>query len=145
MNVWASSAMDPGILALSPARGTPWSSNVKNGSRMLLITETWSMNGNATSGFSAAPTCGARGTTPGQRWGGGTGITPTYNAFRWGKVNSELAYLRHRKSNGPGRGSQPFGRINIAYADGHVDTRRNDQLADSNGFSTGDTFWAPGF
>ena len=146
MNVWASSAIDPGILSTSPGAGRPWTCTVRNGSQMLLLAETWSGFGSAGAGFAATAFCGWRGSTPGQRWGAGTGIVPTYNAGRWGQVNCELAYLRHRKRNAGGVGTQPIGRVNIAYADAHVEVRSNDQLADTvTGMSRNDTFWAPGF
>ena len=146
MNVWASSAVDPSVLLLAPTFGTLWSPSVKNGSKMALLLETWSSSGSILAGFGSTPTCGLRGSTAGQRWGGGGGITPTFPAGRWGKVNSEITYWRHRKLNSNGSGTQPIGRTNIAFTDGHVESFSNDELADAmTGQSTHLVFWSPNF
>jgi prepilin-type N-terminal cleavage/methylation domain-containing protein/prepilin-type processing-associated H-X9-DG protein len=146
MNVWASSAVDLSVTMVSPARGTLWAANVSKGSQMILLTESWSSTGAMSTGFFAPPMIGVRGTTAGQRFGGGGGITPPFTAGRWGQVNSELAFLRHRPPQGPGVRTQPLGRLNIAYADGHVASKRHDELVDPrSGASTQDSLWSPHF
>lgn len=146
MNVWASSAVDPFVMSMIPTGGRIWASNVRNGSQMVLLAETWSGSGSYLAGYAAPAFCGHRGVTPGQRWGGGIGVVPNINAGRWGNVNCELAYIRHRKRHGRGVGTQPIGRVNLAYADGHVATKTNDELVDQlTGLSRNDSFWSPGF
>lgn len=146
MNVWASSAMDASVAALIPAGGRPWTCGVRNGPKMALILETWSTNGSAGAGFGAPAYCGWRGSTPGQRWGGGGGIAPPFSAGRWGPVNCEVCYLRHRNLNAANRGLQAFGRTNIAFCDTHVESFTQDQLADpTTGVATGVAYWSPSF
>lgn len=151
MNVWASSRVDPLIdllASITPPRGTRWSSNVRNGSQMVLVVESWSGFGSASTGFYADPYAGHRGpgATPGLSWGAGIGVAPPFSAGRWGQVNCELPYIRHRKINGPGKGTQAMGRVNVGYCDGHVAVRAHDDLADPlTGNSRRDSFWSPGF
>jgi prepilin-type processing-associated H-X9-DG protein len=146
MNVWGSSAVDLSVSAGIPVRGTLWSANVSTASQMILLTESWSSTGAVTTGFFAPQVIGFRGTTSGQRFGGAGGISPPFTAGRWGQVNSELAYMRHRFRGSLGDRTQPFGQINIAYADGHVALKRHDELVHfPSGASTRDSFWAPRF
>ena len=93
-------------------------------------------------GFSAPYYVGFRGVTPGQRFGAAGGVTP-FNAYRFGIVNCEIDYTRHRpQPTGPS--AQPGGVVNIAYADGHVAPKTESDLADRNtGLSTLDSLWSP--
>jgi prepilin-type N-terminal cleavage/methylation domain-containing protein/prepilin-type processing-associated H-X9-DG protein len=140
MNVWASSALDPVIATLKPTRGTLWGPAPRDSSRLILITESWSLNGFP---WEAKATVGARGTTAGQRFGGGSGIAPPIDAGPAGMANSELAFSRHRPANSPGTGTLPIGAINIGYADGHVALKHNTELVDpETGKSTLDSLWS---
>jgi prepilin-type processing-associated H-X9-DG protein/prepilin-type N-terminal cleavage/methylation domain-containing protein len=146
MNVWASSAVDPSILSLTPAQGRLWSPCSNKGSKLALLLETWSSAGNAVAGFGSPPYCGSRGSAAGLRWGGGPGITPTFPAGRWGRVNCELSFVRHRRPNPLLGNTTPVGRVNIAFCDGHVESFTNGQLADPiTGQSTNAALWAPDF
>ena len=146
MNVWASSKVDPLIESVSPARGTRWSSNVRNGSQMILLIEAWSGFGSQATGYYTTPYAGWMATTPGRSWGVGGGLSPLYAAGRWGLVNCEVSFIRHRNFNGPGRGTQPLGRVNIGYADGHVASKTHSDVADPiAAVSRNDSFWSPGF
>jgi prepilin-type N-terminal cleavage/methylation domain-containing protein len=116
MNYWASSKVD--AVPVAP-NGTRWGPQTKNASKLLLLAESWSYTGSAPAGFSAQPFIGIPG-SGGQRFGGGGGLTP-YPAGRFGMVNCELTFARHRRSGGSGSGTQPRGRVVIAFADTHVE------------------------
>jgi prepilin-type N-terminal cleavage/methylation domain-containing protein/prepilin-type processing-associated H-X9-DG protein len=152
MNIWASSAVNGTTEQASTnyapifktgLRGTLWSQNVRNSSAMILVTETWSSKGSAAAGWYAPPTVGFAGLTPGERFGGEGGV-PLFSAGPWGRVNCELAYLRHRFGPHAGSFTAPTGHVSIGYADGHVALRSNSDLVNgSSGLSTMDSWWSP--
>jgi len=146
MNIWASSKVDASILNPKPPAqplGSLWSFNVSRPSSMILIGETWSRFIETNDSFYASPTFGNEGLTVGQRFGGGGGIPPV-DAGRWGEVNCELAFMLHRTRGGAGRATQPIGRVNLGYADGHVETKSNEDLVNfATGVSTNDSFFSP--
>jgi prepilin-type N-terminal cleavage/methylation domain-containing protein len=145
MNVWASSKVDPNVRAQVKLSGTLWDSRVANSSQMILISEEWTSS-NMPAGWVTIEPFGFRGATPGQRFGVDGGIPPQHMG-QWGLVNCELAYARHRSrssSNSSATFTEPVGRITIGYADGHVDMKSNDDLADSaTNLSTLDSMWSP--
>jgi len=145
MNIWASSKLDPVIAGLNPKRGQLWGSNPRDSSRLILFTETWDVT--SPDGFGREwetwSVIGYRGTSAGQRFGGGSGLAPPIDAGPFGKANSELAFARHRPSGSPGTGTLPIGAVNIGYADGHVILKRNSDLVDTeSGKSTFDSLWS---
>jgi prepilin-type N-terminal cleavage/methylation domain-containing protein len=145
MNVWASSTMDNSVLhpTTGVPAGTPWKASTPGGWKFILVAERWSSAGSATAGYTSTPTIGAR-DTPGHRLGGGIGLVSPVPANRWGYVTCELAYARHRPRKGPGRGTQPIGRVQIGYGDGHVALRSNQDLVSPDaGLSTLDSWWSP--
>ena len=143
MNIWASSKVDPSVQNAT-TRGSLWSYGVARPANMILIGETWSYFVETSDSFRCAPTFGYAGSTAGQRFGGGGGISPTINAGRWGQVNCELAYMLHRPPGGAGRSTQPIGLVNLGYADGHVETKSNADLVNfATGISTNDSFFSP--
>jgi prepilin-type processing-associated H-X9-DG protein len=145
MNIWASCRIDPYYLPVSPSRGKLWGPASAGASRLILVADSWSYTGSAGWGWFAPATIGYAGATTGQKFGAGGGIEPPLSAGRWGQVNSELPFLRHRPVNSSGTGTQPTGQINIGYADGHVELRSQNDLANSStGVSTGDSLWFPG-
>ena len=142
MNVWASSSADVGITSLVPKRGQYWGPSPRGDStKMMLVLESWSTTGGLY-GREAAHVIGYRGTTAGQRFGGGAGLAPPPDFFPFGKANSELAFMRHRSSHSPGVGTQPIGAINIGYLDGHVALKTNGDLVNDEGKSTLDSIWS---
>jgi len=142
MNVFASSGVDIVIANLTPKRGVYWGFGARDSSRLILITESWSGGTNAL-GREPGNVIGYRGTTAGQRFGGGTGLAPPVDFGIFGKANSELPFVRHRSAHSPGTGTQPIGAINIGYADGHVDLKTEGQLVDQDtGKSTFDSLWS---
>ena len=136
MNHWACSKVDVILFGPQPVRSV-WSSSMPKSSQMILITEAWSSIGGVSGPYSATATVGKRGNNAGLLFGSKMG----FQAGRWRTVYSELTYNRHR--NGRGKGNEPVGRLNIGYADGHVATVSNDDLADaSSGLSTLDSLWS---
>ncbi len=162
MNIWSSSAVqNSNILAprVDPkssstvkfVAGSLWSQTVKHPCNMILIGENWSYTGEVWDGithYTAPAIFGYAAMSAVDRFGGNGGIYPAVNAGRWGAVTSELPFMRHRKYRGAGTGTQPIGRVNLAYADGHVQTKSNFDLITKDPVSgsdviTGDSYWSP--
>ena len=153
VNVWSASAIDASVLKQSPASAVPWSSRRGNASRLMLVVEAYSATGSRTAGYTAPAAVGtayasagpptyaaAAVTTPGERFGGAGGVL--YTAGRYGAVASELCFNRHRLV--PVRPpNAPVGRLNIAYADGHVGLRTDQDLVTAAGVTTYDSLWSP--
>lgn len=129
MNFWASSQVDSFYLT-PPLHGAQWSFNVSDGSQMILVVERWSTVNPDGTGYSATPTSGYAGDTAGHRFGAGGGVSPLISGGRWGMVNCEIPWMRHRKRGGPGSGTEPKGMSNFGFADGHVDTLTDRDVAD---------------
>jgi prepilin-type processing-associated H-X9-DG protein len=145
MNIWACSRVSAGgqIADWMQTHGRPWNMETTQGSRLMLIVESWSGIGSESFGWSATAVVGWQGETPGQRFGAGGGIEPPVSAGRWGPVRSELPYSRHRLS-GSGSALEPAGRVHIGYADGHVALKSESDLADfATGRSTLGSLWSP--
>jgi len=139
MNIWTSSAMDPEL----GTYGTLWGSAPRKSSQVILLTESWSCRDNFNMGYSAPYTIGARGDTPGKRFGAGGGVIP-FDTYRFGMVNCELDYARHRPRNHWAQRTEPGGIVNIAYTDGHVAAKSEADLANRDtGVSTLDSLWSP--
>jgi len=142
MNVWVSCNVDT-----LPGPGAFWRGFGKAlpSSRVILLTERWSTAGSTLTGFYAPPTIGALGSSPkpGPRFGVGVGVTVPNIHWR-PNPSSELPYLWHRRRGDGGGGTKSYGRVNIGYVDGHVETKTVDILANrSTGLSTLDTLWSP--
>jgi len=143
MNTWMSSAVDLRVLQQSPVAGSLWGKAPRNSSQVILLVESWSAAGTDDAGWYTNPTAGYSTDNPGRRFGGGGGLTP-FAAGRWGNVNTDVTYARHRAPRDGGPANQPTGATNIAYADGHVDLKRHSDLYDlGTGRSTLDSLWSP--
>jgi prepilin-type N-terminal cleavage/methylation domain-containing protein len=146
MNVWASSKVDNMVLGLTTAKpptGQLWQHTSKGLSAMILLGESWSYK-IALGGYQATPTMGRQGTSAGQRFGAQGGYTPLLGAGRWGSVNCDLTYLRHRKPAASSLGTQPIGRTALCFADAHVELCPDYALVDAaSGQSTGLAAWCP--
>lgn len=141
MNVWASAQVDTTVVPNTQG-GKLWKPGSKQADKLILVTESWSSSGSAKFGWAAKATVGGLQGSPGQRFGGGTGLPP-YPAGRWGYVNTELSYNRHRLPKGPGQNTEPIGRITIGYSDGHVEMKSQADLYFSSGLSRLDSLWSP--
>ncbi len=143
MNVWACSKLDGQYVKLLAGLGAPWKQNASNSSSLILAAEAWSpyTTGSTTTGFVSGPPVGIRGDTPGHRF---VGFSPLWSAGRFGYVNCELPFYRHRTRGSNYAIAEPKGRVNIGYADGHVALKSESDLADANtGLSTLDSRWSP--
>ena len=142
MNVWASSAVSTSVLESETRCGTPWGAALRQPSRLILVAESYSSGGSDEIGWTAEAYIGAAGITPGRKFGGGAGLVPMPQTVRFGPLRCELPYERHRLRGDGGVGTEPKGRVNIGYADGHVATKRDRELVDpETGRSTLDTWW----
>lgn len=138
MNIWASSAVDDYIRFGAAGRGVFWSTAVNGeASRLILVAEAWSGYGSG-DWFTAAEVIGFAGDRPGQRFGGGSGLAPPIRVGRYGLVNSELPFPRHRATGGKGKG-----RVQIGFADGHVALLSDQDLLRQDGRSSHVALWTP--
>lgn len=139
MNVWASSAADKSITSLTTGQLWP---HRRPATSLILLAESWSYIGSATAGFLPSTVIGGYGSTAATRFGALGGIGPIY-AGRWGPVNSELTYARHRLKDSPSGNTQPVGRTCICFDDGHVSLCADTDLFNSvTGQSTGMAAWS---
>jgi prepilin-type N-terminal cleavage/methylation domain-containing protein/prepilin-type processing-associated H-X9-DG protein len=144
MNHWASSRVTASVQALIPAIGELWRANVRHSSQMILVTEQWSSVSISEIWYTAPATLGLEGDLPGQRFGGAGGLSPELPVGRFGMAKSEITFSRHRKARTRAVGNEPIGRVNIGYADGHVELKSDYELVDPvTGRSTQDSQWCP--
>jgi prepilin-type N-terminal cleavage/methylation domain-containing protein/prepilin-type processing-associated H-X9-DG protein len=145
MNVWASSKVDKSVLNQTtavPPTGQLWQRTSKKLSALILLGESWSYNGTVGT-YEATAAIGSRGTTAAQRFGAAGGVT-SFFAIRWGFVNCDLVYARHRKPATRVLGTQPIGRTGFCFADGHVSLCPDYALVDqASGQITGLAAWCP--
>jgi type II secretory pathway pseudopilin PulG len=144
MNIWASCKVDNAVTNTPNLIERLWLHNRRVPSAMILVSESFS-----TTWRKQQTVIGKVGDnigTPGDpistgRMFGGNGGT-VFSAGIWGSVNCELAYVRHRKSGAPGKGTDPIGRVAICFEDGHVELLSNSDLVDADGSSTGRAAWS---
>jgi prepilin-type processing-associated H-X9-DG protein len=138
----------PGGMAVAngpPPTGTFFRYGVQESSRMILLVEAFAINGVVGDApWRAAPCVGLNGgPSPGRKFGGagGAGLP----AGRFGTVDSEIAYYRHRLAKDRGKlVTTAAGRANITFADGHVQLMNEDQLFDrATGKSRFEALWSP--
>lgn len=155
MNVYASSVVSPYVAANlegEASMGKLWKSNVSNASNMILLIESFSYEDwpaatnavspgvGATGKWASPALVGFTGSTPGERFRGGGASVPA----RFGECQSQLSYFRHRPPKQPGSLGLATGRINIAFADGHVSMLSDADLVDKQtGRSTYNAMWSP--
>lgn len=145
MNFWASCEGTVTFVNHNPPLGRLWGPHCSPGSNLILVAERWSSQGGPSlGGYWSTETVGAIGNTPAQRFGVAGGITPQLVVPRFGAVASELDFSRHRSGRSSDPATDPVGRLNVGYADGHVAMKSNEQLADrAAGRSTEDSLWSP--
>lgn len=153
MNVWASGAVSPFVAAWEkevPPRGKLWNSGVGSSSNMILMIESFSAvhcpeNAPPYIGFAPPAVVGGYPALPAERFYAAGGWS-AYDAEpeRFGETASHVAFFRHRRPKEPGGLGDPIGRLNIAFADGHVALHSDKELFDANtGKSTHVAMWTP--
>jgi prepilin-type processing-associated H-X9-DG protein/prepilin-type N-terminal cleavage/methylation domain-containing protein len=151
MNIWACGAVSAGVeqRAQGPdAWGRLWNSGVGNSSQMMLLLESFSALAIPEDlpnpvGFAPPAVVGFTSPSPGQRFVGGGNWAGYLNAdeTRFGTTASHIAYFRHRRAKEPGGLGDAIGRLNIAFADGHVALHSHKDLYDTD---TGyQAMWSP--
>ncbi|HEX8521928.1 MAG TPA: type II secretion system protein [Tepidisphaeraceae bacterium] len=157
MNIFASgmvSAYVEASLAETPSHGKLWKSNVSNGSHMILLIESFAVEDWPTSdeptpppnwkpiGISSPAVVGWVPQRPAERFGYGGSHFETKEIF--GAQSAQVCYYRHRTGKSPAGLGEAYGKINIAFADGHVDLYSHDRLVNwSTGKSTYEAMWSP--
>ena len=139
MNVWASSAADKTVTSLST--GTLWA-HQRPSTAFILLADSWSYASGAGTGYIPSPVIGKYGANAGQRFGGGGGVGPI-TMGRWGPINCELAYARHRTIRNLIPFTQATGRVSIFFDDGHAALLSDrDLVSQQSGNSTGLAAWS---
>ena len=145
MNFFASSYISSGPKAALESPNPPgklFKYGTKESSSLILLVESfsaWEAPGHepvnfpgVLVGYTCNAIVGFRGDYPGERFGAGAGAP--FPAGRFGDLSDcQVCYFRHRNQKGPSVTTDAFGRLNIAFLDGHVATFTHDELAD---FST---------
>ena len=149
MNIWATGD-GPSPVKPNEVYGTYFDAAVQDASKMILFSEAWSATpvgaGGSTFWYASETIGGKAGpdpnNVPGRRFGGDGGVTHGIPAARFGSADalSEITYTRHGKNSDP---TVLDGQANFAYADGHAESVRPDQLVDNAGQSTGHSKWSP--
>ena len=120
--------------------GRSWDAGVARSSNMILMGEGWSRFG-STPRFSGSTFGGESGSTPGARFGGGTGLSLSGYGV-WGNVKSSMNWTLHGGSNDVTE--VETGKSHFAYVDGHVSLEAFGELVDTaTGLSTYEALWAP--
>lgn len=146
MNYWASSAVKRGDRVGPPGfpkAGKGWSSNVKNSTKLILVTEMLSVSPDGQGGymcFGVHPT-GMRQLSgdvqetrfyPGIAFVGiGRQIAYGDSTSRYRSIDTEFDWGRHRRPGDGGSSTvEARGRANFGFADGHVASFTADDVAD---------------
>jgi prepilin-type processing-associated H-X9-DG protein len=159
MNVFASAKVSVYVEASlndSPPSGRLWKANVGQSSNMILLiesfaTEKWPTSDEPTPpkdwkplGIASPAVVGWVPLKPAGRFGYGSaggGFSPE---DQFGAKAAQVCYYRHRSGKSPAGLGDAFGKLNIGFADGHVDLYRHDQLVNwSTGKSTYEAMWSP--
>ena len=154
MNLWASGDVSPFVVAWTtqdPPKGKLWSSGVGNSSNMILMIESFSALHCPEFkppyiGYAPPAIVGGVGQSAGERFYT-AGLWGNYDAEpeRFGETASHIAFFRHRRAKEQQGGlGDPYGRLNICFADGHVALHSDKELFDkSTGRSTYVAMWTP--
>ena len=151
MNTFASGVASHFVLDscnATPPRGKMFKFGVRQSSNMILLAEGFSGYNKPPQtktnpvGYDCFAIIGWQGERPGQRFGAGGGVQ--FDVGRFGDTSeSQIAYFRHRNVRGRYVVTDPVGRANFGFADGHVSMLRHDELADFNtGKSTYAAMWS---
>lgn len=125
MSVWASSITDT-FVTNAPKRGELFGTGTKGSSQLIIMTEAWSKFPFQGEWFAAAA-IGYQGAKPGERF---VGIAGYSAGGRVPQADTEIDYTRHRTKRNQNDGFRARGRMNLGFADGHVEMFAHDDLAD---------------
>lgn len=171
-NIWASSTADQAILNYSPeaktyaggiytrpsattVRGRYWDATTKGSSQLMLLMEGHPRNivaagayANATAGLVLAPAQAAtEDQKPFRKFTGLTGYTIGSGVGNYPAANTptQLAWYKHRDKKDQNRSiNEARGKMNIAFADGHVELVSLEDIVDRNlGISKLRVLWSP--
>ncbi|MEA2733760.1 MAG: hypothetical protein QOE14_211 [Humisphaera sp.] len=151
MNTFASGTASPSVIAsteATPPRGKLFKSGVKDSSHMILLIEAfsvedWPAEDPNPTGWSAPALVGYVPPPVGRRFGAGGKVYQS-DLPRYGAIAAQICYFRHRAPRQPGTLGDALGRLNIAFADGHVALHAHDELYDkATGKSTFLAMWSP--
>jgi prepilin-type N-terminal cleavage/methylation domain-containing protein/prepilin-type processing-associated H-X9-DG protein len=144
MNTWASSAVSEFVQPKLEG-DRPWGKlfkyGVKESSNIIVLIEAFSNEQTPVAssgpmvGYAAPALVGIYSPRPGERLGGRpNGYITTANdgiqESRFGPVATQLSYFRHRTGRVQFGAGEAIGRLNIAFADGHVAMKSDRELYD---------------
>jgi prepilin-type processing-associated H-X9-DG protein len=122
--------------------------SVREGYKTILIIEVFAVFPTSL-GWVGNPRCGPAGWS-GPAWDFGANTVWPNSRWEWGDQSrygptpTQITYMNHRRKEDGGVGTEPKGRVNIGYCDGHVAMKRHSDLADfTSGKSTFDSLWSP--
>jgi prepilin-type N-terminal cleavage/methylation domain-containing protein/prepilin-type processing-associated H-X9-DG protein len=149
MNFFASSAVSPSVDA--PTKPYRFKSNVKNAANTILLAEQYSYTQNSGVVYcgAVAGSNGGWSMSAGQKLGGKGGWAWTPTGSRFSNMFTEIPYYRHAKAREAAGVSKGAGRVNFAFADGHVqmygvqDVTNTTGPAASQGQSNFNAMWSP--
>jgi len=153
MNVFGSSYVSSFVRekveANPPKAGKLFKLGVPQSSQLILLAESWPelpqpIGSPQPVGHAAQAVIGLLG-KPGERFGAGRGVgwtdPPDATPDRFDTRPSQITFYRHRRHSG--QMEDPRGAAHFAFADGHVELLRQDELADlSTGLSTYRALWS---
>jgi len=158
MNIFASGMVSKYVEASlkdPQAPGRLWKSNVSGGSNMILLiesfaTEDWPTNDQPNppadwkpTGIASPAVVGWLPARPAERFGYGVSGGPVVKE-QFGAQAAQVCYYRHRTGKATAGLGDAVGKLNIAFADGHVQTFAHDELVDwGTGKSTYVAMWSP--
>jgi prepilin-type processing-associated H-X9-DG protein len=132
------------------SRGKLWDASVSNSSSMILLIESFSALHCPESvpnyiGYAPPAVVGFVPVGPAERfYSGGSWAAYVAEEGRFGETASHICYSRHRRAKEPGGLGNASGRLNIAFADGHVAIHSDEDLWDHNTNKlTGVAMWSP--
>jgi prepilin-type N-terminal cleavage/methylation domain-containing protein/prepilin-type processing-associated H-X9-DG protein len=165
MNIWAASSVDSS--SVNPISGDHpygrfFDMKAKNSSQQLLMTETFAINPVSGTkvpygdGNYANPTAGSyilsgpSASWVAQQWGAGPNVWSKSSPGGPTDAKTNVAWFVHRKAStkagatGTNELNTPYGRVNMAFLDGHVSLVNHTDVADFvNNKSTMQVLWSP--
>ncbi len=141
MNAWAGSGTVR-TTYLPPTRGAQFDATAAKTSRLMLLTESWSIIGTSEGLLYSRPLLGYANFTPYQQFVNRPEPGSSFGRKFTPPADSFLDYSRHRPSGDSHLDAR--GSINFAYVDGHAASTNDEELVDrSASMSRYHTLWSP--